>query len=131
MEKITLDIYTEQLLKKRTNELRQYIPYDIFIRIEQIINRAIAEHFIFKSQIEELISLLQEYEQNSEAEMQQPQKNSIGIKSSNIVTNNNARIMFHNQTHDFEVVRYRKMLVLILSTMSDTEAKTKINGITI
>ena len=113
MERINLSIYTEQMLKKKLQELRQFIPYDVYILIEQIINKATEQHFIFKSQIEEILSLLHELEQDM-----------------NIVkTNTDNRIILHNQMHDYEVTQFRKILMLMIASKMDTEEKTKTNGI--
>lgn len=62
MEKIALDTITERLLLKRTRELIRFVPYDVFVRIEQIVNEAINNHYVYRYKLEELLALLQEVE---------------------------------------------------------------------
>ena len=130
MERINLSIYTEQMLKKKLQELRQFIPYDVYILIEQIINKATEQHFIFKSQIEEILSLLHELEQHEDEENVHTVKKRTIRNDMNIVeSNTDNRIIFHNQMHDYEVTQFRKILMLMIASKMDTEEKTKTNGI--
>lgn len=130
MKKINLSVYTEQMLKKKLQELKRFIPYDVYVHIEQIINKAINQHFIFKSQIEEMLMLLQECEQHeNEENVYIAKKQTIKNELNTVESNDNNRIIFHNQMHNFEVMQFRKILMLMIVSKIDTDEKTKTNGI--
>lgn len=132
MDKIQLDIYTERLLQRRTKELLKVVPLELFICIEQIINEAISQHYIYRYKLEELMSLLQEVESKNKLE-----KLDIDIDEGNKRIKNFSQSRsyhnektFYNQMHDYEVVRYRKLIMLMLIGKNDLDEKKNINGIT-
>ncbi len=132
MDKIQLDIYTERLLQRRTKELLKVVPLELFICIEQIINEAISQHYIYRYKLEELMSLLQEVESKNKLE-----KLDIDIDEGNKRIKNSSQSRsyhnektFYNQMHDYKVVRYRKLIMLMLIGKNDLDEKKNINGIT-
>ncbi len=131
MEKILLDTYTERLLLKRTRELIKFVPYDVFVRIEQIVNEAINNHYVYRCKLEELLALLQETESQKETEENKVNQRTAKFKSSCTVGNmHTENTVFYNQMFDYEIVRYRKIIIMMLAGQANIDDKAKINGVT-
>ena len=130
MEKIQLDTYTERMLQRKTKELIKWIPYDVYIRVEQIISEALKQHYIFRCKLEEILNLLQEIESKLVAEDNKVSKRKATFKNScPPIRNSNDRIVFHNQMHDYEVKRFKTMIMLMLAGKADVDEKSKTNGL--
>jgi len=130
MEKIQLDTYTERMLRKKTKELIKWIPYDVYVRVEQIISEALKQHYIFRCKLEEILNLLQEIESELVAEDNKTSNRKAAFKNScQIMRNSNDRTVFHNQMNDYEVTRFKTMIMLMLAGKADVDEKSKVNGL--
>ena len=127
MEHILLDAYTERLLLKKTRELERIIPYDIYIQIKNIVCEAVNKHFICRDELNEILRLLQSLPHKNSSEYKVIDrvakfKNSCEPK---LYRCNNT--MHYYQIFDYIVVRYRKIITLMLDSKVDAEKKLKIN----
>lgn len=127
MEHILLDAYTERLLLKKTRELERIIPYDIYIQIKNIVCDAVNNHFICRDELNEILRLLQSLLHKNSSEYKVTDrvakfKNSCEPK---LYRCNNT--MHYYQIFDYIVVRYRKIITLMLDSKVDAEKKLKIN----
>lgn len=130
MEKIQLDTNSESLLIKKTHELSKHIPYDCFVRIEQIIKEAISQHFIFPYKLEEILRILQELEEKCKEEQPEVVNRADSFKMSCVPKQEKSdNVVFYNQMFDYEVVRFRKIMLLLLAGKADIDEKSRINGI--
>lgn len=130
MVKIQLDTYTERMLRKKTKELIKWIPYDVYVRVEQIISEALKQHYIFRCKLEEILNLLQEIESELVAEDKKVSNRKAAFKNScQIMKNSNDKTVFHNQMNDYEVTRFRAMIMLMLAGKADVDEKSKVNGL--
>lgn len=130
MDKIPLDMYTERLLQKRTQELARFVTYDIFVRIEQIVNEAIIQHYIYRHKLEELMCLLQE------VDLKKEDKNSDKAKQVSVFKGS-CQTKYHRKENNVlyihisnEIDRYRNFILLMLAGKADTNKRTNTNGIT-
>lgn len=131
MEKILLDTYTERLLLKRTRDLIRFVPYDVYVHIEQIVNEAINNHYVYRCKLEELLALLQEVESENECEENRTEQRASKFKSSCMISSvQKDNTVFYNQMYDYEVVRYKKMITMMLTGQVNIDDKAKINGVT-
>lgn len=131
MEKIALDTITERLLLKRTRELIRFVPYDVFVRIEQIVNEAINNHYVYRYKLEELLALLQEVESQKDCEEDRVEQRASKFKNSCMTASiQKDNTVFYNQMYDYEVVRYKKMVIMMLAGQVNVDDKAKINGVT-
>lgn len=130
MEKVQLDANTESLLIKKLHELSKNVPYDCFIRIEQIINEAISQHFILRHKIEEILGILQELEEKCQEEEPEVVNRADSFKLSCVSKherlNNDA---FHNQMFDYGVVKFKKIMLLLLAGKADMDERQRFNGV--
>lgn len=127
MEHILLDAYTERLLLKKTRKLERIIPYDIYIQIKNIVCDAVNNHFICRDELNEILRLLQSLPHKNSSEYKVTDrvakfKNSCEPK---LYRCNNT--MHYYQIFDYIVVRYRKIITLMLDSKVDAEKKLKIN----
>ncbi len=130
MEKILLDTNTERLLIKKLHELSKHVPYDRFIRIEQIINEALLQHFVFRHKLEEILRILQELEEKCKEEQPEVVNRADSFKLSCVPKHEKLdNIVFYNQMFDYEVVRFRKLMLLLMAGKADVDEKQRINGI--
>lgn len=124
--KIHLDTYTERLLLKRTRELIKYVPYDVFVRIEQIVNEVIDNHFVYRCKLEELLALLQEGQSKKESDKDEIEQRITKSKGSCMSVNMNSdSIAFYNQIYDNEVVKYRKIILMMLASQVNVDYREK------
>lgn len=131
MEKIALDMFTERLLLKRTRDLIRFVSYDIFVRIEQIVNEAINNHYFYRSKLEELLALLQEVETQKVCEENTVEQRASKFKNSCMTASiQKDNTVFYNQMYDYEVVRYKKIIIMMLAGQVNVDDKAKINGVT-
>ncbi len=131
MDKIMLDIYTERVLLKRTQELIRSVPFDVFVCIEQIINEAVNNHYIYRCKLEELIALLQEAESQKENDDKMADQRSSEFKSLCMTSNiQNDNTVFRNQMYDHGTVRYKRLIIMMLAGKVSADDKAKINGVT-
>ena len=131
MEKIQLDTYTERLLLKRTQELIKFFPYDVFVHIEQIVNEAINNHYVYRCKLEELLALLQKVESQKENDEKMADQRASKFKSSCINSSiQKDNTVFYNQMYDYEVVRYKRIIIMMLAGQVNVNDKAKINRIT-
>ena len=130
MEKIFIDTYTERLLLKRMRNLIKYIPYDVFARIEEIVNEAVNNHYFFRYRLEELAVLLQEAESQKKCEENRTEQRDTGSQcicmTSHIRKDNT---VFYNQIYDYEVDEYKRMIIMMLTGKVNVDDKSKNNGI--
>ena len=131
MEKICLDTLTERILLKRMQELSAIIPYDVFVRIDAIIQEAVSQHYIYRHKIEEILNLLQELETKSitmdEGETVQTSKASI---KNSIKLPNARNDAFYYQKYDFDVTRFKRIFDMMLAESFEADEKIKTNGMT-
>ena len=131
MDKIVLDLYTERLLLKRTRELIKFVPYDVYVRVEQIVNEAINNHYVYRCKLEELLALLQEVESQVEGDENKAEQRASKFKNSRMTLRNHTHnTVFYNQMYDYEVVRYKRMVIMMLTGQVNIDDKAKINGVT-
>ena len=131
MDKIVLDLYTERLLLKRTRELIKFVPYDVYVRVEQIVNEAINNHYVYRCKLEELLALLQEVESQVEGDQNKAEQRASKFKNSCMTLRNQKdNTVFYNQMYDYEVVRYKRMVIMMLTGQVNIDDKAKINGVT-
>lgn len=130
MVKIQLDTYTERLLLKKVQGLIKFVPYDIYICIELIINEALSQHFIYLCKLEEIFNMLQESETELAVEDKgKSKRKELFENSCQPKTNHDNKIVFYNQTSDYEVVEFKRVIMMMLTGKSDVVGKNKTNGI--
>lgn len=130
MVKIRLDTYTERLLLKRVRGLIKFVPCDIYIRIELIINEALSQHFVYRCKLEEILNMLQESETELDVEDKEKSKRKELFENfCQPKTNHDNKIVFYNQMSDYEVIEFRRVIMMMLTEKSDVDGKNKTNSI--